>query len=151
MSFDNITSARKRVIQKASSVILTVPSPRPFQVVGAHHYVFNDDTLLVVIHRTADGKSLIPHIVGVLRQAVCIYLVPLIGLGSDQVERATVIEHNLELYHVDEHKNEDAWLLISRLEHMTKEEAKHVTNKLFLGLNAMTSTKWCPVLEKLAQ
>ena len=30
--FDNITSARKIVIQKVSSLILSVPSPRPFQV-----------------------------------------------------------------------------------------------------------------------
>ena len=113
MSFDNITSARKRMIQKASSVILSVPSPRPFQFVGAHHCAFNDNSYLFVIHRTADGKSLIPQIVGSLRWGVCIYLIPLIGLESDQVERAMVIEHNIELYHIDEHKNEDARLLIT--------------------------------------
>ena len=77
---------------------------------------------------------------------MCIYLVPLIGLGSDQVERATVIEHSLEPYHVDEHKNKDAWLLISCLENMIKEEAQHVSIKLFLGPNTMTSTKWGPSL-----
>ena len=63
----------------------------------------------MVIRCTADGKSLIPHIIGVLRWAVYIYLVPLIGLGSDQVEGATFIDHNLEPYHVDEHKNKDTW------------------------------------------
>ena len=81
---------------------------------------------------------------------LCAFFSPMIGLGGDQVERATV-EHNLEPYHVNEHKNEDAWLLISRLEDMTKEEAKHVTIKLFLGLNARTGTKWGPVLDKLTQ
>ena len=64
-------------------------------MVGAHHCAFNDDTLLVVICRSADGKSLILHIVGILRRAVCIYLVPLNGLGSDQVEQAIVIKYNL--------------------------------------------------------
>ena len=27
------------------------------------------------------------------------------GLGSNQVEKAIVVEHNVEPYHVDEHKN----------------------------------------------
>ena len=75
----------------------------------------------------------------------------MIGLGSDQVERATVIEHNIEPYHVDEHKNKDAWLLITRLEQMTKDKAEHVTIVLFLGPNAMTSTRWGAVLEELAK
>ena len=119
-------------------------------MVVAHHCTFNDAKLLVVIFCTADGKSLIPQTVGIIRRAVYIYLAPLIGLGSDQLERATVIEYNLELYHVDENKNEDDRLLISRLEIMTKEEVKHATIKLLLGPNAMTSTKWGPVLDKLA-
>ena len=34
---------------------------------------------------------------------------------------------------------------------MTKDEAKDVTTALFLGLNTMTSTRWDPVLEKLAK
>ena len=139
------------MIQKASSVILYVPNPRPFKFVGVHHCAFKGNTYLVVICHTADGKSLIPQIVGILQPTVCIYLVPLIGLGSDQVERAMVIEQNIEPYHVDKHKNEDARLLITCLEQMTKEEAKYVTIKLFLGPNTMTSTRWGPVLEKLAR
>ena len=34
---------------------------------------------------------------------------------------------------------------------MTREEAKHLTIKLFLDPNTMTSTQWGPVLEKLAK
>ena len=137
------------MIQKASSVILYVPNPRPFKFVGVHHCAFKGNTYLVVICHTADGKSLIPQIVGILQPTVCIYLVPLIGLGSDQVERATVTKHNIDPYHVDEHRNEDARLFTTRLENMTKEEAKHITITLFLGPNAMTSTRWGTVLEKL--
>ena len=118
-------------------------------MVGAHHCSYYDDTYLVVIRQTAYGKSLIPQIVGSLRRGVCIYLVPLIGLGSDQVERATVIEHNIKPYHVDEHKNKDAWQLITYLLQMTPDKAKYATIALFLGPNAMTSTRWGTVLEKL--
>ena len=87
VSFDNITSARKRVIQKASSVIRSVPSPRPFQVVGAHRCAYNGDTYLAVICRTADGKYLIPQILGSLWLGVCIYLVPLIRLFWTEEEQ----------------------------------------------------------------
>ena len=80
-----------------------------------------------MICHTADGKHLIPQIVSILRRAVCIYPVPLIGLGSDQVKRSTVVKHNIEPYHVNEHKDKDTWLLITRLENMTKDEAKLVT------------------------
>ena len=149
--FEHISHTHKKIIQTALLIVFPVLNPREFQFVGAHHCAFKYDTYLAVIHCTADGKSLIPQIVGVLRRAVCIYLVLLISLGSNQVEQATIIEHNLELYHIDEHKNKDAWLLISRLENMTKEEMKHVTIKLFLLPNAMTSTKWGTVLVKLAK
>ena len=131
--FEHISHTHKKIIQTALLIVFPVLNPREFQFVGAHHCAFNDNTLLAVICRTADEKSLILQIVGVLWRAVYIYLVPLIGLMSDQVEQATVIKHNLEPYHVNEPKNKGNRLLISRLENMTNEEVKHVTIKLFLG------------------
>jgi hypothetical protein len=80
---------------------------------------------------------------------VGIFLVPLSGLGSDQVERAIVIEHIIHPYHVDEHKGEDAALLVRRLSLLTLDEPKWVTIKLFLGPKPMTSLKCGPVLERL--
>ena len=38
-------------------------------------------------------------------------ILPLIGLGSDQVAKATFIEANAEAYHVDKHKYDNAKLL----------------------------------------
>ena len=149
MPLEHISHRGKRIIQTLSSLVLSVPNPRDFQFVGAHYCAFNDDTLLAVIRHTTDGKYLISQIVGILRRAVYIYLAD-DWSGGDQVEQSTV-EHNLKLYHVNDHKNEDARLFISRLENMTKEEAKYVTIKLLLGLTARTGTKWGPVLDKLTQ
>ena len=42
---------------------------------------------------------------------VTLVLVPLHGLGSDQVEKATVPEHRIEAYYVDEHKYGNAKML----------------------------------------
>ena len=42
-------------------------------------------------------------------------MVPLIGLGSDQVNKSFRLTHRVEGYHVDEHKNGDFLLLLKRL------------------------------------
>jgi len=84
--------------------------------------------VLYVNARTADGKSLIPQTVASLRGGVAIVLVPLIGLGSDQVEKSTVVEHNVEAYHADEHKGRDGDALRQRLRAMTEGEAEHVAD-----------------------
>ena len=78
-------------------------------------------------------------------------MVPLVGLVSDQVKRATVIEHIIQPYHIDEHKGVDTALLVTRLGLLTVEKSKWVTIKFFLGPKALTSQKWDPVLEQPAQ
>ena len=63
---------------------------------------------------------------------------PLVGLGSDQVEKATWIEHNVEAYHADEHKKGDATLLIKRLLGMSEEEVGEITVLLYLSPRALS-------------
>ena len=60
-------------------------------------------------------------------------LVPLIGLGSDQVEKATIPEHNVHAYHCDEHKFEDAIKLRSFLLGLSEEEAKFILIVLYMS------------------
>ena len=55
------------------------------------------DTTLVVIRKTTDGMNIIPKQVGVMIPGVCVYLMPRIGLASNQVNHAYVLEHNIEL------------------------------------------------------
>ena len=93
---EEIPQAWTDIIQSASSEIFNIAEPRDFQYVGINHCVTHNDTILVVDHRTADGKSLIPMVSSILRGGVALYMVPLIGLGSVQVEKATVIKHNIE-------------------------------------------------------
>ena len=78
-----------------------------------------------------------------LRGGVAVYLDPLLGLATDQVERATATEHNLEGYHIDEHRNVDEVLLMDRLAtyNADGEEAKHVAISLFIGPKKLTKKK----------
>mmetsp|Transcript_36256 Transcript_36256/g.78227 ORF Transcript_36256/g.78227 Transcript_36256/m.78227 type:complete len:111 (+) Transcript_36256:69-401(+) len=64
------------------------------------------------------------HATAIFHCKVYIYLVPLIGLGSDQVQKSSCSEHGIEAYHIDEHKREDAKMLISCLKGIDEEELK---------------------------
>ena len=90
---------------------------RPFQIESINHLAFDDDSSLVLIRRTANGKSLVPLTVTIIRGGVILILVPLHGLGSNQVNKATSTEHGIEAYFVDEHKYYDVKVLEKRLLH----------------------------------
>ena len=45
--------------------------------------------------------------VATVKHRVTVILVPLDGLGSDQGAKSVVSDHNIEAYHVDEHKSQD--------------------------------------------
>jgi superfamily II DNA helicase RecQ len=51
---------------------------------------------MVLLRATADGKSLVPLTTSIIRTGVTLVLVPLHGLGSDQVDKATVLDHGVE-------------------------------------------------------
>ena len=86
---------RQAAVVRGAVNEVTGYEPRDYQVVAVNHTAFEDDTYLVINRRTADGKSLIPFTTKLLRPGVGVVLVPLIGLGSDQVEKATYINHML--------------------------------------------------------
>jgi hypothetical protein len=153
LQFEDLPPRSIAMLCAASDEIFGIPSPRPFQYVAAHHCIYNDDTVLVVPRRTADGKTLVAQLSGFFRGGVILYQEPLFGLATDQVERATATEHNLEGYHGDEHKHEDQRLLIERLMSFNSdgEEAKHVVINLLIGPKLTTSNTWRPVLESIAR
>ena len=70
--------------------------PRKFQYVATAHLILNRDTVLAILRKTADGKTLIPQLVGAIKRGMCIYLEPLVGLTSDQVDRLCVPQHQIE-------------------------------------------------------
>mmetsp|Transcript_15257 Transcript_15257/g.32288 ORF Transcript_15257/g.32288 Transcript_15257/m.32288 type:complete len:100 (+) Transcript_15257:682-981(+) len=79
-------------------------------------------------------------------------MVPLVGLGSDQVEKAWSIENNVEAYHVDEHKFGDAHALRDRLTYLTDEERDHVSIMLFMSPQSLTEgSSWLKLLERTAK
>ena len=100
---NDIPPKNVEIIKEAIADVYGFKDLRPFQIEAINHLVFEESSL-VLIRRTADRESLVPFTVSILRGGVTLILVPLDGLGSDQVEEATVPEHGIEAYYIDEHK-----------------------------------------------
>ena len=81
-----------------------IDSPHDFQVVAINQGNFNDDTVMYLISKTGSGKSAVPLTIATLRHGITIVLVPLLGLGSDQVKKASRVDKCIHAYHVDEHR-----------------------------------------------
>ena len=80
-------------------------------------------------------------------------LEPLLGLATNQVDQATLTDHNIEAYHCDEHKGKVHVLLMNCLRkyNCDGEESKYVTINIFIGPKALMSSSWKELLEKLAR
>ena len=57
VSIHNIPPQQKDIIQHAIRDVYSIDTPRDFQLEAINHLSFSDDASLVVIRRTADGKS----------------------------------------------------------------------------------------------
>ena len=93
------------------------------------------------MRKTADSKSLVPLTLAAIFRGVTIVLVPLVGLGSDQVDKANVTHHNVFAYHVDEHKFEDAQKIRNWLINMSADKAEHVSTILYMSLQSLVDKK----------
>jgi hypothetical protein len=87
---------------------------------------------LYIIAKAGSGKSAIPLTVVTLLTGVVVTLVPLIGLGSNQVTKSCNAANYIKAYHVDEHRGKDADKLHYRLDSMTNQEADYVTIFLYI-------------------
>ena len=138
------------LIKEAIKDVYGFDQPRPFQIEAVHHLALEESSL-VLIRRTADGKSLVPLTVSLLRGGVTLTLVPLHGLGSDQVDKASVPEHGIEAYYLDKHKFGNATKVEKRLYAYTNEEAEHNNILLFASPNALREgSAWMKVMTHLA-
>ncbi len=107
--------------------------------------------MVYVCTKTGSGKSAIPLTAGSLLLRVIITLVPLVGLGSDQVSKSANDASFIEAYHVDEHRGLDATLMNKRLLSITAAKAEHVSIFLYMSPQSLQPNLfWHKVLRELA-
>ena len=148
-STDNATA---RIIRETTRNVWDISNPREFQIDAIQHLAFCPNTLLYLIAKTGSGKSAIPLTVGTLKSGVTITLVPLIGLGSDQVTKSRNPNHYVEAYHLDEQSSESSRELSKRLNSLHQTEANNCTIFLYVSPRALQmESYWLKLLEKLAR
>ena len=88
-----------------------IDRPREFQIQAIYLMVYCQKQVLYLIRKTGEGKSIVFLMIATLLRGITIVLVPLIGLGSDQVSKTINLTHCIESYHVDENKEQSFILL----------------------------------------
>ncbi len=92
-----------------------------------------------------------PLTVGSLLTGVTITMVPLVGLGSDQVNKCSNDGNFIEGYHLDEHRGFDAQRLRARLLSLNKTEAEYTAIFLYASPQSLqVGTQWYQTLVSLA-
>ncbi|KAL7526440.1 hypothetical protein ACHAXR_003455 [Thalassiosira sp. AJA248-18] len=94
--------------------------------------VFLSSQVLYLIRKTGEGKSLVILTTATMLRGVTVVMVPLIGLGSDQVNKSFSLRDGVEAYHVDENRGEDFLLLVKRLYSIKKRDDGRTTNSIIL-------------------
>ncbi len=102
---------------------------------------------MYIIAKTGSGKSAFPLTVGILQTGVVVTLVPLVGLGSNQVTKSCNAANYFTGHHVDKHRVKEAKKLHYCLDTMTKQEADYVTIFLYISPQSLQmDSPWYGVL-----
>jgi superfamily II DNA helicase RecQ len=128
-----------------------VHSPHEFQLCNIHHIAFQHDQLLYIIAKTGLGKSAIPLTIGLLQTRVTLSVVPLVGLGSDEVNKSSNDDNLIETDHLDKHRGIDGKVLRDCLLSLNEQEANHVSIFLYASPQSLqVGTFWCQCLLTLS-
>ncbi len=125
--------------------------PHKFQVRAIHQIAFSDNQLIYVIAKTGLGKSAIPLTAGSILTGVTLLMVPLVGLGSDQVNKSSNPENLIESYHLDKICGIYGRVLQNRLDSIHCVEANSITIFLYASPQSLLETSpWLKCLLSLA-
>ena len=105
--------------------------PHKFQLRAIHNIAFKHDQLVYLIAKMGSGKSAIPLTIAFLQMGVMLTLVPLVGLGSNQISKGPNSDTLNKAYHLDKHRGVNCVALRARLNSLTLHKANHVSILLY--------------------
>ena len=128
-----------------------VSKPRPFQLDAIFQLCIRRISMLYLIRKTGEGKSLVLKGMATIKRGITVCLVPLVGLGSDQVCKTTCTKCGVEAYHVDEWRGDRCERLMKRLS-IFDPSKQHKSIVLFISPQQLgDGTQWCNLLKHLAK
>jgi len=148
---DGVDPDHEKIIRQVMLDDWGIRHPREFQIRAVASLAFQRDRLLFLIAKTGSGKSAVPLAVGALQSGITLTMVPLVGLGSDQVSKSTNEANFIEAYHLDEHMGTDAQVLKNRLLSLNTREAEFVSIFLYASPQSLQpGTLWHKLLVTLS-
>jgi superfamily II DNA helicase RecQ len=82
------TDRQRAVIVEVMETIWGISSPREFQVEAVARLIFEPKACLFLIQKTGEGKPAVALTAAMHLQGITLVMVPLLGLGCDQVAKA---------------------------------------------------------------
>ena len=121
-----IDNKHKMWIQQVMLNNWGIQFPHKFQIRAIHNVAFHCNQIVYIAAKTGSGKLAIPLSIGSLQTRVILLMVPLVGLGSDQVNNNRNSNNLIEAYHLDKNRGHDGYALRSRLLSLHPREAECV-------------------------
>jgi hypothetical protein len=109
-----INEHHKRWIQQVMKDDWGIQFPHKFQICAIHHVAFHGNQILYILAKTGSEKLAIPLTIRSLQAKVTFSMVPLVGLGSNQVKNSRNTSNLIKAYHLDENRDLDGCALWSR-------------------------------------
>jgi superfamily II DNA helicase RecQ len=144
------TARETAVITHVMDKVWGIKTPRYFQVEAVARLVFDPNTCLYLIRKTGEGKSAVVLTSSTLLRGITLVVVPLLGLGCDQVAKAQRHRYKVEAFHLDENRGEDQLAIQRRLLAITHLKAQSII--LFASPQSLRhGSSWAPLLNILAK
>jgi superfamily II DNA helicase RecQ len=144
-----LTECQRKIVHHVMTEVWGILEPREFQVQAIIRLVFQPKTCLFLIRKTGEGKSAVVLTAAMLLRGITLVVVPLLGLGCDQVAKAQRTSFKVESYHLDENRGEDQLAIQRRLLSITYRRSQSII--LFASPQSLRAgSSWAPLLQKLA-
>jgi superfamily II DNA helicase RecQ len=122
-----------------------------FQICVIHLIVFHCNRLVYLIAKTGSGKLAVPLTIGLMPNGITLTMVPLVGLGSNQVSKSMNEANCIKAYHLDKHRGVDAQVLRDCLLSLNQREVEFVSIFLHASPQSLqVGIYWCQCLVTLS-
>ena len=140
----------EKVIRNMLHHVWGIDLPREYQIYAIFFLVFLKLGMMYLIRKTGEGKSLVLLGMATALRGITITMVPLLGLGSDQVSKSKRLQRRVESYHVDEFRYEHYEKLMERLKTYSPGDKSSII--IFISPQQLkSSSRWYKLFVDLAK
>ena len=149
--YEDIPPHERAAIEQCCLGDFGISSVREFQMQAIYAGAFYDNSFLSINAKTGYGKSLIPLAIASMRRGISIVMMPLLGLGTDQVAKAMHVDINIEAWHIDEFRGPHGRALRRRLFAFDQDQRDNMSIVLYMSPQSLSpGSDWMPVVKHLA-